>query len=72
MSPHVSVRGVHREPMAPAVPDEQRREVVDALRSSGARFALLHSSRSRGEHRPDSDVDVAAWWGVLESARRGR
>jgi len=50
--------------MAPAVPDEQCRAVVDALRSSGARFALLHGSRTRGEHRPDSDLDVAAWWGV--------
>lgn len=33
------------------------------LRAAGARFALLHGSRATGTHRPDSDVDVAAWWG---------
>lgn len=35
---------------------------IDALRAAGARFALLHGSRAAGGHRPDSDVDVAAWW----------
>lgn len=35
---------------------------IDALRAAGARFALLHGSRAAGTHRPDSDVDVAAWW----------
>lgn len=35
---------------------------LDALRAAGARFALLHGSRASGTHRPDSDVDVAAWW----------
>jgi predicted nucleotidyltransferase len=45
-----------------AVPDDLRAEVVDALRRAGARFALLHGSRARRTHRPDSDVDVAAWW----------
>lgn len=37
---------------------------IDALRAAGARFALLHGSRASGCHRPDSDVDVAAWWAV--------
>lgn len=37
---------------------------IDALRSAGARFALLHGSRARGSARPDSDLDVGAWWGV--------
>jgi predicted nucleotidyltransferase len=36
--------------------------VVAALRQAGARFGLLHGSRARGTARPDSDVDVAAWW----------
>jgi uncharacterized protein len=45
-----------------AIPDDLRAEVVDALRHAGARFALLHGSRARGTHRPESDVDVAAWW----------
>ncbi len=39
-------------------------EVVAALRRAGAVFAFLHGSRAAGTHRPDSDVDVAAWWGT--------
>lgn len=35
---------------------------VAALRNSGAAFALVFGSRARGDHRPDSDLDVAAWW----------
>ena len=39
-------------------------EVVRALREQGARFAFVHGSRATGESaRPDSDLDVAAWWG---------
>lgn len=34
------------------------------LRRAGAVFAFLHGSRAAGTHRPDSDVDVAAWWGT--------
>ena len=45
------------------VPAETREATVRALRDAGARFGLLHGSRARGTHRPDSDVDVAAWWG---------
>lgn len=43
-------------------PDAVLREVVGVLRDAGARFALLHGSRATGSSRPDSDVDVAAWW----------
>lgn len=42
--------------------EETRAEVVAALRSAGARFALVHGSRARGTARADSDLDVAAWW----------
>jgi uncharacterized protein len=37
-------------------------EVATALRAAGARFALIFGSRARGDHRPTSDLDVAAWW----------
>lgn len=33
------------------------------LRAAGAVFAYLHGSRVAGSARPDSDVDVAAWFG---------
>lgn len=39
-----------------------REEVLTALRRSGARFAFVHGSRAQGAPRPDSDLDVAAWW----------
>ena len=38
-------------------------ESVTVLRSEGARFAYLYGSRARGQHRPDSDVDIAAYFG---------
>ncbi len=38
-------------------------ESVAVLRRAGARFAYLHGSRARGQHRPDSDVDIAAYFG---------
>jgi hypothetical protein len=38
--------------------------VIAALRSAGARFAFVHGSRAAGRVRPDSDLDVAAWWGA--------
>ena len=44
------------------------REVADALRSAGARFALVHGSRASGTARPDSDLDVGAWWGTRPPA----
>lgn len=33
------------------------------LRREGARFAYLYGSRARGQHRPDSDIDIAAYFG---------
>jgi predicted nucleotidyltransferase len=45
------------------VPDEQRAAAVSGLRAAGARFGFVHGSRAGGEPRPDSDLDVAAWWG---------
>lgn len=43
------------------IADEQR--VTDVLRCAGARFGLVHGSRVHGTPRPDSDLDVGAWWG---------
>lgn len=40
-----------------------RDEAIQALRQAGARFAFVHGSRAQGTPRPDSDLDVAAWWG---------
>src|SRR5262245_22923235 len=37
--------------------------IASALREAGARFAFVHGSRATGSARPDSDLDVAAWWG---------
>lgn len=43
-------------------PDEA--EVIRRLRDAGARFAFVHGSRTTGQAaRPDSDLDLAAWWG---------
>ena len=39
-----------------------RADAAAALRAAGASFGLVHGSRARGDHRPDSDLDVAAWW----------
>lgn len=36
--------------------------LIEALRTAGARFAILHGSRAVGDARPDADYDVAAWW----------
>lgn len=44
-----------------AEPDE--RAAVAVLRSHGARFAFVHGSRTDGGGRPESDMDIAAWWG---------
>ncbi|MEJ2867510.1 nucleotidyltransferase domain-containing protein [Actinomycetospora sp. OC33-EN08] len=49
--------------MTDALLDERRAGIVAALRSAGARFGFLHGSRAAGTHHPDSDVDVAGWWG---------
>ena len=58
-----NVDACHTDHVEPA--DEAlREEVLAALREAGARFAFVHGSRARGNHRPDSDLDVAAWWGA--------
>ncbi len=36
--------------------------LIEALRTAGARFAILHGSRAVGDARLDADYDVAAWW----------
>jgi uncharacterized protein len=38
-------------------------ESAVVLRRAGARFAYLHGSRASGQYRPDSDVDIAAYFG---------
>jgi len=38
-------------------------EAAAVLRRAGARFAYLHGSRATGRHRPDSDIDMAAYFG---------
>lgn len=38
-------------------------EALAVLRDAGARFAYLYGSRAVGEHRPDSDIDIAAYFG---------
>lgn len=50
----------HNDEVIP--PDEH--EVIRRLRRAGARFAFVHGSRTVDEAgHPDSDLDVAAWWG---------
>lgn len=44
--------------------DARRDTTTNALRSSGARFALVFGSQARGTAGPTSDLDVAAWWPV--------
>ena len=38
-------------------------ESIAVLRQAGARFAYLHGSRASGGHRPESDIDIAAYFG---------
>lgn len=42
--------------------DRRIAAAVEALRDSGAVFAYLHGSRAAGTARPDSDIDVAAYY----------
>jgi uncharacterized protein len=37
--------------------------VVHTLRAAGARFGFVFGSQATGLARPDSDLDVAAYWG---------
>lgn len=54
-------RNAAQRPTLPAL-DVLAPVIVATLRQAGALFAFLHGSRARGEGRPTSDVDVAAWW----------
>lgn len=45
-----------------AIPERELDHTAAVLRAAGARFAFLHGSRIRGTARPDSDLDVAAWF----------
>jgi predicted nucleotidyltransferase len=38
-------------------------EAAAALKDAGARFAYMYGSRAAGQHRPDSDIDIAAYFG---------
>jgi predicted nucleotidyltransferase len=38
-------------------------EAIEILRQAGARFGYLHGSRATQTSRPDSDIDVAAYFG---------
>lgn len=42
---------------------EAMAESAAVLRHAGARFAYLHGSRVSGQYRPDSDIDIAAYFG---------
>lgn len=41
-----------------------RTHATEVLRAHGAPFAFVFGSRAGGAARPDSDLDVAAWWPV--------
>jgi len=43
--------------------DKRIAEAIEALQHHGAVFAYLHGSRASGTARPDSDVDIAAYFG---------
>ena len=51
------------ESMDEARAAEVMAESAAVLRKAGARFAYLHGSRASGQYRPDSDVDIAAYFG---------
>jgi uncharacterized protein len=55
----------HHGPMDATTPttDDALAAVAALLRDAGGRFAFLHGSRVTGGSRPDSDVDVAVWFG---------
>lgn len=49
--------------MGAAVDEGRLVRVREVLRRHGARFAFLHGSQVHGTAGPDSDLDVAAWFG---------
>jgi len=42
--------------------DARTAEAIDTLTGSGALFGYLHGSRATGNHRADSDIDIAAFF----------
>jgi len=44
-------------------PEAMTAQAVAVLRQAGARFAYLHGSRVTGRYRPESDIDIAAYFG---------
>lgn len=42
--------------------------VTARLRAAGASFGYVYGSRAAGSPRPDSDLDVAAWFGAAAPA----
>jgi uncharacterized protein len=42
--------------------DARTARAVDVLRDVGAKFAYLHGSRAAGNARPESDIDIAAYF----------
>ena len=49
---------------------EMRVQIERVLREAGARFAFVFGSRARGDARPGSDIDVAAFFGADVDAIR--
>jgi predicted nucleotidyltransferase len=54
--------------MTIALAGVESERLIAALRAAGARFAFVHGSRATSTARPDSDLDVAAWWGASAPA----
>ncbi len=46
------------------LPPDALAALIGTLRGAGAQFAYLHGSRTTGEATPESDLDVAAWFGA--------
>jgi predicted nucleotidyltransferase len=44
-------------------PEAMTEQAVAMLRQAGARFAYLHGSRATDRYRPESDIDIAAYFG---------
>lgn len=49
--------------MTPDSATARTEEAIGLLRDAGAVFGYLHGSRATDSYRPDSDVDVAAYFG---------